>query len=364
MKISQITNYLESLAPLSSQEGYDNSGLIVGSKDDEVSSVLIALDCTEEIIEEAKRKNCQMIIAHHPIVFKGLKKLNGSNYVERTVIRAIQSNIAIYAIHTNLDNYRFGVNKEIGNRLGLSNLKVLAPKNGTLDKVTVFVPREHTNTVAQAMFDAGGGRIGDYDECSFTINGEGTFRPLEGSDPWSGEQGKRSKDSEDRLEMVVSSHLTNKVCRAMISAHPYEEVAHDIVALKNTNQYEGAGMIGELESPMEETAFLQKLKDTFGVGAIRHTDLLNKPVKKVAWCGGSGSFLLKNAISFEADFYITGDFKYHEFFDAEDRIVIADIGHYESEQYTSQLLQGLLTEKFPKFAVHLTKVNTNPINYF
>jgi dinuclear metal center YbgI/SA1388 family protein len=305
-----------------------------------------------------------LIIAHHPIVFKGMKKFSGNDYVSRTLRAAIKNDIAIYAIHTNLDNSRFGVNREIGNRLGLKDLKVLAPKNGVLNKLVCYVPKDHLENVREALFSAGAGSIGGYVECSFVTSGEGTYKPTEGTDPYEGKVGERSTADEVKLEVLVSVHQLTKVLKAMFSAHPYEEVAYEVYPILNSNQYEGSGMIGELSEAMKEEDFLHKLKETFSCGMIRHTNLLEKRIKKVAFCGGAGSFLLKEAVRNGADIFITGDFKYHEFFDADNSIVIADIGHFESEQFTSNLLADYLIKKFPKFAVHLTAVNTNPINYF
>jgi len=364
MKIKEITNYLESLAPISSQESYDNSGLIVGDASSEVSNVLISLDCLEATVEEAIEKKCQLIISHHPIVFKGLKKLNGKNYIERTVIKAIKNDIAIYAIHTNLDNYRFGVNYEIGKRIGLNNIRILQPKNEVLSKLICYVPEDHISAVSQVMFDAGAGRIGDYDECSFSTAGQGSFRPNDAAQPFIGSSGERSRIKEEKFEVVCSNHTINQVVRAMISAHPYEEVAYEIFPMLNSNPYEGSGMVGELEEPMRSENFLAHLKKTFNCGVIRHTAITTEYVEKVAYCGGAGSFLLSAAKSSGADIFITGDYKYHEFFDADGGIIIADIGHFESEQYTSHRIAKILTEKFATFAVHLTEVNTNPINYF
>jgi dinuclear metal center YbgI/SA1388 family protein len=364
MKIKEITQYLESLAPISSQESYDNSGLLVGSSEDEVSSVLISLDCTEEIIQEAIDRNCQMVISHHPIVFSGLKKFNGKNYVERTIIKAIKSNIAIYAIHTNLDNYRHGVNAEISRRLNLQNTKILAPKQNVLFKLVTYVPEEAKDQVMHAMFEAGAGHIGNYSNCSYSGLGEGTFLPNDDAHPSSGEKGKLSRNPEYKVEVLVNGHRKNQVYGAMLDAHPYEEVAHEWIAIANKNQDEGAGMVGELLHEMSENEFLTTLKNTFQCGVIRHTALRNKPIKRVAVCGGSGGFLLSNAKQEKADIFITADYKYHEFFDAEGQIIIADIGHFESEQFTTHLLGDILTKKFPNFAVNLTGRNTNPIKYF
>lgn len=364
MRIQEVINYLESLAPLSSQESYDNSGLIVGDKNTEITSALIALDCTEEIIEEAINKGCNLVIAHHPIVFKGLKSFTGKNYVERTVIKAIKNDIAIYAIHTNLDNYLNGVNFEIGKRIGLKNLKILSPVKNKLIKLSVYCPKVKAEEVKTALFKAGAGNIGNYSECSFNTEGKGTYKANENANPSYGEKGIRHEEEELRIEVLVSSHRKGQVVSAMLKAHPYEEVAYDLFPIENSNNYEGAGMIGKLEKPMPITDFLNHLKNIFNVPCIRHTSFIKEEIETVAFCGGSGSFLLRRAIGKKADIYITGDFKYHEFFDAEDKITIADIGHYESEQFTKNLLYDILTKNFPKFAVHLTEENTNPINYF
>ena len=364
MRIQEVITYLEELAPLSSQESYDNCGLLVGNRSEEVKSVLLCLDCTEDVVEEAIRVGANLIIAHHPIIFKGLKSLTGKNYVERTVMSCIKNDIALYAIHTNLDNYRFGVNKEICNRLGLVNTTILLPKAEVLYKLVVFVPADHHKAVTQAIFAAGAGEIGNYKDCQFYQEGTGTFRPVGGAQPFSGELNELSSDAEIRAEFLVSSHKLGSVIAAMKAAHPYEEVAHDIYVLKNSNQTEGSGMVGFLEEPMDELEFLQKVKDTFRCGTVRYTSLRGKQISKVAVFGGSGSFLLQNAVSSGADVFITADFKYHEFFDAEGKIVIADIGHYESEQFTPNLLAELLKKKFTTFAVRLTEINTNLINYF
>ncbi len=362
--INTITSFLEQRAPLSSQESYDNSGLIVGDPSNAVQGVLLSLDCTEAVVDEAIEMGANLIIAHHPIVFKGIKKLNGKNYVERTVIKAIKNDIAIYAIHTNLDNYRFGVNQEIGKRIGLENLNILSPAKNALKKLIVFCPEDDTLNLSKALFEAGAGNIGEYDECSFETEGLGGFRPNEAANPAIGKSGHRETVREHKIEVIVSAHELPRVLAAMHRAHPYEEVAHDILPLENKNHYEGAGMIGKLPAPMDATAFLKHIKKEFNSQVIRHTPLLKDTIQHVAFCGGAGSFLLEAAKAHDADIYITGDFKYHEFFDAENDIVIADIGHYESEQFTPNLLLSILKKNFINFAFHLSKVNTNPINYF
>ena len=363
MKIGEIINHLEQIAPLHYQESYDNSGLITGNKEHKVKQALITLDCTEEIVEEAIAKKCELIIAHHPIVFKGLKKLNGKNYVERTIIKAIQNNVAIYAIHTNLDNVHNGVSKKICDKLGLTNCKVLAPKSDILKKLVVFCPSSHAAKVRSAICNAGAGQIGEYDHCTFNSFGEGTFRGNENTNPFVGKQGEIHQETEIKIEAVFSSHLQGTILAAMYQEHPYEEVAYDIIPLHNKHQNIGSGMIGTLDKPLKSDAFLKFVKKKMQTECIRHTKTVKTEVQKIAVCGGSGSFLLANAKQMQADVFITADFKYHEFFNAENDLIIADIGHYESEQFTKELIQDILKENFPKFATHLSELNTNPINY-
>ncbi|MCI0751753.1 MAG: Nif3-like dinuclear metal center hexameric protein [Flammeovirgaceae bacterium] len=363
LKIKDITSYLESLAPKAYQESYDNSGLLTGDPETVVTGILVTLDCIESIIEEAAQKNCNLIVAHHPIIFKGLKKLTGSNYVERTVLSAIRKNIAIYAIHTNLDHVHTGVNKKICEKIGLTNVRILSPKTDTLSKLVTFIPKNETEKVMAAIHAAGAGQIGKYENCSFRVAGTGTFMPSEGSNPHLGEKGKQEYVDENRVEVIFPTHLERKILEAMKQAHPYEEVAYYLSRVENENQEVGAGMIGELDQAMEPSAFLKRLKISMSLSVIRHTKIPDKPVKKVAVCGGSGSFLLTKAIQQKADVFVTADFKYHYFFDADGRLIIADIGHYESEAYTKELIKEILTKKFPTFAVNFSITDTNPISY-
>ena len=364
MKLSQLTAYLETLAPPAYQEDYDNSGLIVGHADMEVFQALISLDCTEAVVDEAIANNCQVIISHHPIVFRGLKKFNGKTYVERVVEKVIRKNIALYAIHTNLDNVLAGVNAKICQTLGLKNCRILAPKTGLLKKLVTYVPVSHAEAVRKALFEAGAGHIGNYSECSFNAEGSGTFKGNEHTDPYAGEPGKRHTENEVRIETIYPAVLESKLLVALVLAHPYEEVAYDLYELTNPNQQVGAGMIGELEMNMQEEEFLYHLKQKMRAHVIRHTAYTGRHVKRVAVCGGSGSFLLKQAIAAGADVFVTADFKYHEFFDADGKLVIADIGHFESEHFTQQLLYENIRKKFSNFALRLTEVNTNPVKYF
>ena len=363
MTVKEITQYLEEIAPLNYQESYDNAGLIVGSLDKEISKALISLDCTEEIVDEAIANQCDIIISHHPIVFKGLKKFNGNNYVERVIIKAIENKIAIYAIHTNLDSVLNGVNGKICEKIGLINCKILSPKTGLLKKLVFFVPLKNANEVRNAVFEAGAGSIGNYSECSFNTHGQGTFKASNQAQPFVGEINKLHEENEMRVEVIYPAPAEKKIMTALWSNHPYEEVAYDIYALENNHQQVGSGMIGELETEISGIDFLHQLKEKMDLSVIRHTKILNKKIKKIAVCGGSGSFLLPKAIQAKADIFITADFKYHEFFDADGKILIADIGHFESEQFTQELLLEIITKKFPNFAVRLTGNNTNPIKY-
>lgn len=363
MKVKDVTNYLESIAPRAYQESYDNSGLLTGDPSQEITGVLTTLDCTEEVVQEAIDRGANMVVAHHPIIFKGLKKLTGSNYVERTIIKAIRANIAIYAIHTNLDNIHTGVNKKIGDKIGLKSLRVLMPKKDTLMKLVTFIPSEHAASVLTALHEAGAGEIGKYKRCSFNVEGTGKFLPTEGADPHIGKVDQPESVKETRTEVIFAAHLEGRIIGALKKAHPYEEVAYYLTNLENENQEVGSGMIGELEQALEPIEFLRRLKTNMTLNTIRHTRLLDKKVKKVAICGGSGSFLLRQAITEGADFLVTADFKYHEFFDAEGKITVADIGHYESEVYTKELIVGILKEKFPTFAVNFSTTDTNPVRY-
>ncbi len=362
MKIAEIAQYLETLAPKSLQESYDNCGLLVGDRHAEVTKALVSLDMTEAVVEEAVEKGCGLIIAHHPVIFGGLSSLTGKNHVERTVIAAIKNNVALYAIHTNLDNVQAGVNAKIGEKLGIMHPRILAPKKQLLRKLCVYVPHNHTSELRNALFAAGAGKVGTYDEGSFTVKGEGSFRGGADTDPYVGKRGERHIEHEEKLEVVVPAYKLTEVLRAMHAAHPYEEVAYDVYALENEWPQVGSGMFGHLREPMYALDFLKTLKDTFG-GVVRYTPLVHDYVEKIAWCGGSGSFLLTQAKAVGAQLFITSDVKYHQFFEAENDLIIADIGHYENEQYTKELIAEKLKENFPTFAVLLTETNTNPINY-
>ncbi len=364
MQIKDITNELEAFAPLSLQEDYDNCGLIVGQKQWECTGALLTLDCTEAIIDEALATNCNLIIAHHPILFSGLKKLNGSNYIERTIIKAIQNNIAIYAAHTNFDNVKNGVNLKIAQKLGLQNLSILAPKANAIKKLVTFVPETHHQKVLDALFEEGCGNIGNYNNCSFNAKGTGTFMGNETSNPFIGKPNQLSVEVEVRIETIFEAFNESKIISALKLAHPYEEIAYDIYSLSNSHQNIGSGMLGELVEEMAEDDFLSHVKQSLNAKCLKYTQKTGKNIKKVAICGGSGQFLIKNALNSGADAFITSDFKYHQFFDAENKLLLIDAGHYETEQFTPEIFYDIIRNKFVTFAIRLSKINTNPVNYF
>ena len=363
MKIKDIINYLEEIAPLSYQEDYDNSGLIIGDKEEKIKGVLITLDCTEDVVNEAINNQCNLIITHHPIIFKGLKKINNNNYIERTVITCIKNNISVYAIHTNLDNIYDGVNARIAEMLGLRKTKILSPKNDLLRQLVVYCPVKESDVLKDALFTAGAGSMGNYEKCSFSLIGTGSFHPNQGADPFVGKKGKMHFEKEKRIEVVYPKYKEREILLAMHNSHPYEEIAYQIYVLENKYKTVGAGVVGVLKTPVNSLDFIKHVKKIMKSGCIKHTEIVKKKIKKVAICGGSGSFLLHQAIASNSDIFITSDFKYHEFFNADKRIIIADIGHYESEQFTKDLIYDLLVKKFTKFAIRLSKINTNPINY-
>ncbi|NJW51867.1 Nif3-like dinuclear metal center hexameric protein [Salinimicrobium oceani] len=364
MLIKDIICELESFAPTAYAEDFDNVGLLTGSAEAKVTGILVTLDTLETVVDEAIAQNCNLIVSFHPIIFSGLKKLTGSNYVERTVLKAIKHDIAIYAIHTALDNSMKGVNDMICEQLGLINREILIPQAGSIKKLLTFVPKKDAAEVREALFSAGAGSIGNYDHCSFNTIGSGSFRGNEESNPVIGRKGEIHYEEEVQIGVTFSRHLERNVLKALFDCHPYEEIAYEITTLDNFNQKIGIGMVGELEEEVSEMAFLEQVKKTFGCGCIRHSQLRGKPIKKVAVLGGSGSFAIGNAAGAGADIFLTADLKYHDFYKAEQKLVLADIGHYESEQYTKNLLASFLKKKFANFAVVLSNTDTNPIKYF
>ncbi|MBT8178725.1 MAG: Nif3-like dinuclear metal center hexameric protein [Eudoraea sp.] len=364
MIVQEVTQLLEAFAPLDHAEDFDNVGLLIGKPDMKVTGILVTLDTLESVVDEAIATECNLIVSFHPIIFNGLKRLNGSNYVERVTIKAIQHNIAVYSMHTALDNNFNGVNARICEVLGLVNKKILLPKKGMIKKLTTYVPVKQAEALKTALFDAGAGHLGNYSHCSFSSTGTGSFLGEEGANPVLGQKGKVQHEEEIQLQVTYSRERQKEVLAALFDAHPYEEIAYEVITLENSYQQLGMGMIGDLETPVDEKTFLKKVKQQMKCGVIRHSKLLGKDVKKVAVLGGSGAFAIEAAKAAGADVFLTGDLKYHQFFAAEEKLVIADIGHYESEQFTKNLIADYLTKKIPNFAVRLSESNTNPIKYF
>ncbi len=363
MKLKDLCSYLDSVVPLSFQESYDNSGLQAGSPENEISSALVTLDVTEEVLLEAEHSGCNVIVSHHPLIFNGLKSITDKTITERLLKKAIKQDIAIYSAHTNLDVLSNGVSRKLADKLKLRKITVLAPLKNRLLKLITFVPDTHLDKVRDAIFNAGAGFIGNYDYCGFTTQGKGSFRGNENTKPFTGEPGKVHFENETRFETVLFSHLKDKVVNALIASHPYEEVAYDIYKLENDNIQVGLGCLGDLTEPMDEKNFLKFLSSGFSAGGVRFSKLTGKKIKKVALCGGSGSSLIKEAMESGADAFVTADIKYHTFFEADNKLLIADIGHYESEKFATEILYDLIIKKFPKFAVRFSEINTNPINY-
>lgn len=363
MQVKDVAKVMEEIAPLTYAEDFDNVGLLVGDYSNNVTGILVTLDTTEEVVEEAIVKNCNLIISFHPIIFSGLKKLNGNNYVEKAVLKAIKNDISIYATHTALDNSKVGVNFKIAEQLKLTSTTILIPKDNTIKQLITYVPKENLDPLKNALYEAGAGKIGNYDSCGFSTEGKGNFRPIEGANPYIGEKGKLETVAESRVEVVMPNHLEGNIMKALFDNHPYEEVAYSVINLNNKNKYIGIGMIGELEKEMSEQDFFIYLKEQMNTPMIRHSKLLNKKIKKVAVLGGSGAFAIKNAKNAGADIYITADLKYHDFFSAENKLVLADIGHFESEQFTKNLITSYLKEKFTNFVIFNSGINTNPVNY-
>jgi dinuclear metal center YbgI/SA1388 family protein len=363
MKIKEIISVLEEMAPLAYAEDFDNVGLLVGDQESEATGILVCHDALENIIDEAIAKKCNLVVCFHPILFSGLKKITGKNYVERAVIKAIKNDIAIYAVHTALDNHQEGVNKIFCDALGLVNTKILIPKQHFIRKLVTYTIPENAEEVRNALFDAGAGTIGNYENCSFNSKGIGTYMGNEHSNPQVGERFEFVQGDEIKIEVTFEKHLENKILKALFKSHAYEEVAYEIYDLQNQHQNIGLGMIGELKNPMKEKEFLLFVKEKMQSDGIRHSNFIGKEIKKVAVLGGAGSFAIKNAIQAGADAYLTADLKYHQFYEAENRLLLADIGHFESERYTKNYIVEYLRKKILNFAVILSEENSNPVKY-
>ncbi len=364
MKVKELVSELERFAPSCLQESYDNAGLNVGFPDAEINGVLICVDVVPEVVDEAIAKGCNMIVSHHPLIFPNIKRITGSNNVEKSIIKALQNNISIYCGHTNFDKAQNGVSKKMCEKLGLKNCTVIDAEKHLLRKIAVFVPESHADAVRKAMFLAGAGTIGYYDECSFNVNGTGTFRAGEKCNPFVGEIGKQHHEAEVKIEVICPSYLQAKVVSAMLKVHPYEEPAFDIYQIENQWEQVGLGAIGELAEEITEDELFETVKQTFKVGNIRHSAKTGRKIRRVAVCGGSGASYIRTAIAMKADAYITADIKYHDWFLAEGKILLLDIGHYESEQFTKEIFYDIVTKKSDGFASYHSEINTNPINNY
>lgn len=364
VRVSDVLRLLAEAAPWELQEDYDNSGLIIGDPDLVVRKVLVALDVNEDVVGEAMEKGCNLIVSHHPLIFKGLKRISSRSGTERSVILAIRHGLAIASFHTNLDNVEAGVNGVIAQKLGLQDTRVLLPRTGTMRKLVVFCPADHAEKVRLAMFAAGAGHIGEYDSCSFNAEGFGTFRAGDKANPFVGQIGKLHQEPEIRIETIVPAHRLAQTINVMLEAHPYEEVAYDVYSLENQVSSIGAGMVGKLSQPMGEAEFLLLCREVFGTACLRHNGFTNKLIGRVAICGGSGAFLISEAFRQQADAFVSADIKYHDFFDAPKKLLLVDAGHYETEQYTKELIRDIIVKKIPTFAPLISEVKTNPVHYF
>ncbi len=364
MKIKEIVSALERFAPLPLQDGFDNAGLQIGLTDAEATAgALLCLDVTEPVLDEAIGLGCNLVISHHPLIFKGYKSITGKDYVERCILKAIKNDIVIYSAHTNLDNAQGGVNYKIAEKIGLTNIQILDPKQDMLLKLVTFVPESQADKIRSALFKTGCGNIGSYDSCSYNVSGEGTFRAQEGTHPFCGEIGKLHTEKEVRIETILPAYKKGDVIKTLLSVHPYEEPAFDIYSLQNHWSQVGSGIIGELNVSETELEFLKRVKKTFEVECLRHNKLTGREIKTVALCGGAGAFLIPLAVRNNADVFITGEIKYHDYFGYDNEILLAEIGHYESEQYTKEIFYTIIRDLFPNFALYLSKINTNPIKY-
>jgi dinuclear metal center YbgI/SA1388 family protein len=363
MKIKEILEVLEEMAPLGYAEDFDNVGLLVGDAHIDATGILVCHDALENVIDEALNKKCNLVVCFHPIIFSGLKKITGKNYVEKSILKAIKNDIAIYAVHTALDNHKDGVNKIFADALGLINTKILVPKKNFIQKLVTYTIPENAESLRNALFDSGAGKIGNYEDCSFNSKGIGTYMGNEDSNPEIGNRFEFVQNEEIKIEVTFEKQLQSKVLKALFANHVYEEVAYEIYDLQNTHQNIGLGMIGKLEKPMAEDEFLAFVKNKMQCGGIRHSALLGKPIQSVAVLGGSGSFAIKAAIQAKADVFLTADLKYHNFYEAENQIVLADIGHFESERFTKNYIVDFLKKKIPNFAIIFSEINTNPVKY-
>ena len=363
MRIQNFIDVIEEWAPTAYAEDFDNVGLIIGNPELECKGVLVTHDTLENVVEECIKKDFNLIVSFHPIIFSGLKKLTQSTYVERVVTKAIKNDICVYAIHTALDNHRFGVSHALAENLGLYDIEVLSPKEKTIRKLTTYAPKNEAPVLLEKLYEAGAGKIGNYKECSFISSGKGTFKGNENSNPNLGVKGEKTEVDEVQINLIFELHSQQKILHTLFETHPYEEVAYEVFSLENKNQTIGMGSLGELENEMDEEVFINWVQDKLNIDMVRHSKTIGKKIKKVAVLGGSGSFAISSAIRSNADVFVTADLKYHDFFQAENKILLIDAGHYETEQFTKKLIHDNLIKKLPNFAIALSESITNPVNY-
>ena len=363
LRIKDILNEIEHHAPLSLQEDYDNAGVQIGDVNQQAIGALFCLDVTEEVVDEAINAGFNLIISHHPLAFKPFKSLTGKNYIERCMIKACKNDIVIYSAHTNIDNAVGGVNYKLAEMFGLEDVRILNPQKGNLIKLVTFVPEVSAETLRKALFKAGAGHIGNYSSCSFYVEGSGTFLASDNCNPYRGEVGHIHTEKEVRIETIFPSYLKSSIISSLLSAHPYEEPAFDLYKLENAWQQAGSGIIGNLPEWEDELIFLQRIKDVLNVECLKHSALTGRKLRTVAICSGGGAFMINDAITSGADIFITGEAKYNDYFNVENKILLAVIGHYESEICTKDLFFHIISKKFPTFAVQNSMVNSNPIKY-
>ncbi|MBI4536287.1 MAG: Nif3-like dinuclear metal center hexameric protein [Ignavibacteriae bacterium] len=367
MTVREIQDVIEHWAPREIAWGQDNVGLQIGNPASRLLGILIALDVTEKIITEARRHRANLIISHHPLLFKAPRSITPRNQVGRCIDALVKSGIALYSAHTNLDFAHGGTSWAIAEALGLTAVDFLYKPYKVQRKIVTFVPTDHVDRVAVAMAEAGAGRIGNYDNCSFRMLGTGTFKANERANPVVGSKNVLEKVAETRLEMVVDQWLVPGVLKALKQAHPYEEVAHDVYPTENESDAFGMGIIGMLVRPMTLKSLLALIKKKLGARALRCTGSLNHKVSRIAACGGSGSELLDEAVRARADAFITADVKYHTFHDANGRIALIDAGHYETEHLVVQTMAKKLAQEMRRMRIHVpvfaSRTSTNPIVY-
>ena len=368
MNVGELIKQIEDWAPPGAAWEKDNVGLQVGSRGDKLKNILLCLELDEEVLKQAIKKKCNLIFTHHPLIFNPIKNLDFEKSKQARLIQhLIKQNISLYSAHTNLDFTRDGVSFELAKSLKLKNVTFLEHEEANQFKVVIFLPAVNVDELSEALFSVGGGVIGNYENCSFRIAGEGTFKGNEDSNPVIGKKGNTEKVEEVRLELIVDSWNLGRIVNAIKKHHPYEEPAYDIYPLKNKNTNFGAGAIGELDKELSEKEFLNFVSKSLKIGKLKYCIGSGKKIKKVAVCGGSGSELLSRAINSGADAFITADIKYHAYHDAEGKILLIDAGHYETEigslNIVKKRIEKILSGK-DYIKVFKFSGSTNPVKFY